>query len=47
MAPSTHRFSGLRLESILYVEEFIIKVLNGSIITTRGGVQRSEALRDR
>ena len=42
MAPSTHHFSGLRLESILYVEKFIVKVLNRGIVTTRRGVKRSE-----
>lgn len=44
MALSTHPFSGFRLESILYVEEFIIKVLNGGVVMTRRGVQRSENL---
>lgn len=44
MALSTHNFSGLRLQSILYAEKFIVKVLNGGIITTWWRVQRSEKL---
>ena len=41
MALITHHFSGLRLESILYVKKLIVKVLNGGIITTQRGMQRS------
>lgn len=44
MALSTHLLPRVRLESILYVEKFVVKVLNCSIITTRWGVQRSETL---
>jgi hypothetical protein len=44
MTLSTHNFSGLRLESILYMEKFIVKVLYGGIITAWRGVQRSEML---
>ena len=44
MALSTHSFSGLRLKSILYVEKFIVEVLDSGIIATRRGVQRSEKL---